>query len=669
MSHFPARPVLFHLPPCGSSDAGAAGPNTEAHTGALPERNEMDPAFQWKVERIFSTSEAWERALEETREALPRLAAFRGRIGEGADTLADCLRTLEELLGRMDRVHAYAFLSKDTDTRNPEYQERYERAHELAVALEETMAFIEPGILALPEERLRAFRREKGLAPYAHLLEDLERRREHVLPEAFETLLARAGHLFRAPSDTFHALADTDLVFPSIRDEAGRETPLTHARYYVYRGSRDRRVRRDNEEAFHGTFRKFRNTLAALLRAQVHRARFEAEARHYPSTLHAALHGPNIPVEAYRNLVKGVRANLEPLHRYTALRAKVLGLASLHGYDLYCSLVPDAEPEVPWPEAKTLVAEALSPLGKDYVRTLMQGVDDGWVDVYENAGKRSGAYSAGVYGVHPFVLLNFRDRLEDAFTLAHELGHAMHSYYTHRHQPRIYADYSIFTAETASLVNENLLMHHLLDVTRDRKQRAYLLDFYLDRIRSTFYRQTLFAEFEQEIHARAAEGAPLTPDLMDRIYGDLFIAYYGPRFALDPYKAAEWSRIPHFYREFYVFTYATGFCAAAGALGCARGPASGRLGRAADSPRACGPSSPQAGSSRLASPTSIASTQRSRRTIMVVSPGGRRSALRHGPQAVAIEVQLADQGLAIVASRPHTLSGVMGLKSRLPPRA
>lgn len=544
--------------------ASATSCQTTETASTIPERIAVDDAFKWKTTDIFESDEAWEKAFEEAQKVIPRIASFKGTLGSSGKAILDLFRFQEELDKKLMLLVYYASLKKDVDTRETKYQDMFNRIYSVLVQAGAVASYITPEILAIPEATIRKFIAEtEGLGLYEHSINDTLRTREHILSEKEETIIASAGNVFRAPSDAFGMLTNADLTFPVITDEDGNEVETSNSLYYKFRGSRDRAVRLANEEAYHGTFRNFRNTLASLMRSNVERAQFNAKVRGYESTLHAALDNNNIPVDVYMNLINSVNDNLEPLHRYTKLRKKILGIDEVHGYDLYNSLFPDAEMKVTYDEAKKLLKEGLVPMGEDYMNAMMTGIEGGWVDVYENQGKRSGAYSAGLYGVHPFVLLNYQDRLEDAFTLAHEFGHAMHSYHSQKKQPMVYSDYSIFNAEVASTTNEAILVNHLLEVTTDRQERLFLLDFYLDSIRNTFYRQTLFAEFELEIHKRAASGQSLTADLMDEIYGGLVQKYYGPDFVLDEYKAAEWSRIPHFYRNFYVYTYATGYSAAA----------------------------------------------------------------------------------------------------------
>jgi len=540
-----------------------AGHTPAGRGAAIPARADIDDAYKWDTGDIFESTEAWEAAFDEATAALTRVESFKGTLAESAENLLACYRFQDEISETIEHLFAYASLNRDVDTRVTVYQDMYNRIYTLAVKFGAAAAFFTPELLSIPEETIRAFiASSDGLKVYEHALEDTMRMRAHVLSEIEESLIAKAGNVFRAPSDAFNMLTDADITFPKINDEEGNEVATSNALYYKFRGSRDRTVRKANEEAFHGTYRKYRNTLASLMRSNVAKGLFNAEVRGYESTLHAALDDANIPVAVYHNLIASVNDNLAPLRRYAALRKKILGVDELHGYDLYNTLFPDSDMTVTFDETKKLLGRGLEPLGGEYVDAMMGGIDAGWIDIYENEGKRSGAYSAGIYGIHPFVLLNYHGRLEDAFTVAHELGHSMHSYFSQKHQPKIYADYSIFNAEVASTTNEALLMNHLLDVTVERKERLFLINFYIDSIRGTFYRQTLFSEFELDIHSRAAQGESLTADLLDTIYGGLMEKYYGAAFCLDDFKAAEWSRVPHFYRNFYVYTYATGYSAA-----------------------------------------------------------------------------------------------------------
>ncbi|MFH2002855.1 MAG: oligoendopeptidase F [Planctomycetota bacterium] len=525
-------------------------------------RAEIPDRDRWKIQDIYTSIEEWEKDFTEIKESIPKLAEYKGRLSESGKTLLEFFTGREGVSQIFSRAYSYAFMKRDEDTRVQDHVARLGRIANLATEFSQSLSFVNPEILALPEETLQNFiREEAGLNEYAHYLDDLLRTKKFTLSDKEERILAASGNIARSMSDIFTALTNTDLTFPKIKDEDGNEVATSHSLYYKYRGAKDRAVRKANEEAFHGTFRKFRNSLAAMMQANVNRDRFYTSMRGYSSCLERALHDDNIPEQVYHNLIKTVNLNLAPLHRYTRLRKRILGLDRLCGYDLYCSLFPEQDLDINYDEAVTLVRKGLAPLGEEYMGILNTGLENGWVDVYENEGKRSGAYSTGVYGVHPYVLHNYNGTLNDVFTLAHEMGHALHSYYSQTHQPYHYSGYPIFAAEIASTANEALLMLHVLKETREREKKLYLLDFFLDQIRATFYRQTLFSEFELAVHEKAESGESLTADLMDTIYGDLFKKYYGPELDVDEFKTVEWSRIPHFYRNFYVYTYATGISA------------------------------------------------------------------------------------------------------------
>lgn len=531
-------------------------------SATIRSRDEIPDNDKWKIEEVYTSFDEWEKDFTKIKDSIPELADYKGRLGESGKILLEFFTRREAVSQVFSRTYTYAFMKRDEDTRVQENVARLGRIANLATEFSQKLSFIHPEILALPEEKLEGFiDEEAGLKEYRHYLDDLMRTKKHTLSDKEERILAASGNIARSMSDIFTALTNTDMTFPKIEDEEGKEVATSHSLYYKYRGSKDRNVRKANEEAFHGEFRKYRNSLAAMMQANVNRDRFYTEIRGYGSCLERALHDDNIPVEVYHNLVKTVNKNLAPLHRYTELRKKILGLDKLYGYDLYCSLFPAQDMSIDYADAITLVEKGLEPLGDEYMKVLDQGLKNGWVDVYENEGKRSGAYSTGVYGVHPFVLHNYNGTLNDVFTLAHEMGHALHSHFSQLRQPYHYSGYPIFAAEIASTANEALLMRHVLEETDDRDKKLYLLDFFLDQIRATFYRQTLFSEFELAVHEKAESGETLTADLMDEIYGELFKKYYGPGLEVDDFKTVEWSRIPHFYRNFYVYTYATGISA------------------------------------------------------------------------------------------------------------
>ena len=534
-----------------------------AKTGSLPNRQELSEQFKWRLENIYAGDDLWEQDFLRVQELLGDAVSFAGKLGQSAGTLLEALRAQERLLELNEKVSVYAHMRRDEDNSNPNYQALTSRAESLDTMVQAALSFFVPEILALSVETLESFLTEEPeLTIYRFALDELIRQKPHILSAAEEQLVARAGEIAQAPSNIFKMLNNADLTFPAIIDEEGNEVEVSHGRYIQYMESKDRRVRREAFASLYGAYGKLVNTLAATLGSSVKRDIFYSVVRRHPSALKASLFGDNIPPKVYDNLIATVRANLDVMHRYVALRKKLLGLDELHMYDLYTPLVKDVKWKIPYQDAVGLVKEGLAPLGASYGEILAQGFTDGWVDVYENKGKTSGAYSWGPYGTHPFVLMNYQDNLSNLFTLAHEMGHAMHSYYSYREQPYIYAHYKIFTAEVASTVNESLLMEHLLKVVEERDKKLYLLNHYLEQFRGTVFRQTMFAEFEKKIHALVEGGEALTPDLLGQIYHQLNVDYYGPGMVVDDEVKLEWARIPHFYRAFYVYKYATGFSAA-----------------------------------------------------------------------------------------------------------
>lgn len=531
--------------------------------GSIPTRGEIPEQYKWRLEDIYASEALWEQDFQQVQKLAGEIESFRGKVGQSATTLLEVFRRQERLQEILERVYVYARMRRDEDNSNPVYQALTDRAESLNTRVETALSFIVPEILAIPADVLQRFRQtEPGLALYRFALDELLRFAPHTLSAAEEQIIAHAGEVCQAPAHIFKMINNADLTFPSILDEAGQEVEITHARYLQLMESRDRRVRRDAFTALYGTYRKLSNTLAATLSNSVKKDVFYARVRKYPSALEAALFADNIPPAVYDNLIATVRRNLNAMYRYVDLRRKLLGLDELHMYDLYTPVVQNIKWEITYPEAVALVQKGLAPLGASYGDIMARGLASGWVDVFENKAKTSGAYSWGPYGVHPYVLLNYQDNLNNVFTLAHELGHAMHTYYAYREQPYIYAHYKIFTAEVASTVNESLLMAYLLESETDRVKKLYLLNYYLEQFRGTVYRQTMFAEFEKIIHARVEAGEALTSDQLCEIYRQLNIDYYGPGIVVDADIALEWARIPHFYSAFYVYKYATGFSAA-----------------------------------------------------------------------------------------------------------
>ncbi|MFC3884409.1 oligoendopeptidase F [Bacillus songklensis] len=530
----------------------------------LPARSEIKVEDTWKLEDIFATDDEWEKEFEEVKALIPNMAKYQGKLGESADMLYEALQAQDELTKRASILYTYAHMRYDQDTTNSFYQGLNDRIKTLYTQVASSLSFVTPELLSIDEQQLKNFLQEKEeLKLYEHALDEVNRQRPHVLSTEEETLLAQASEVLGASSNTFGMLNNADLEFPSIKDENGEEVEITHGRYIRFLESEDRRVREEAFKAVYKTYGKFKNTFASTLSGTVKKDNFNARVRHYNSARHAALSNNNIPEEVYDNLVKTVNGSLHLLHRYVELRKKVLGLDELHMYDLYTPLVKDVKMKVTYEEAKEYILKGLTPLGEDYLNVLHEGFENRWVDIHENKGKRSGAYSSGTYGTHPYILMNWQDNVNNLFTLAHEFGHSVHSYYTRKTQPYPYGDYSIFVAEVASTCNEALLNDYLLKTIDDPKKRLYLLNHYLEGFRGTVFRQTMFAEFEHDIHVRAQNGEPLTPELLTNTYYELNKKYFGDGLYIDEEIGLEWARIPHFYYNYYVYQYATGFSAAA----------------------------------------------------------------------------------------------------------
>ena len=534
-----------------------------AEASKLPARSEIPAESRWKLEDIYPTDEAWQTDFDRLKPLSQKIASYQGQLDQSAAKLLECLSLRDELGLTSSKVFAYARMRRDENTANSHYQALTSRTESLLAEVGAATAFIEPDILAMPVDKLASFRQEEPkLAPYAFYFEDLLRQKKHVLSPAEEALLSKMSEVGHSPENIFTMLARADMKFPEIKDEQGRITQLSEGRYRTFIMSPDRNVRQDAFQKLFATYAQYRNTFAATLGGTVKKNIFYASSRKYDSAIAAALESDNVPVSVYNRLVDTVNENLSPLHRYVALKKKVLKLDEMHMYDLYTPLVPDAHIKMNYEEARTLVQQGLHPLGGEYGKVLDQALSSRWVDIYENQGKQSGAYSWGVYGVHPFVLLNFNHRLEDVMTLAHELGHSLHSYYSNSTQPYATHDYTIFSAEVASTTNETLLLDHLMKTTIDPKKKMYLLNEYLESVRTTVFRQAMFAEFERDLYARAEKGEAITADMLDAMWHDLNVKYYGPQMVVDKELNAEWSRIPHFYYNFYVYQYVTGFSAA-----------------------------------------------------------------------------------------------------------
>ena len=528
----------------------------------IPNREEIPAQEKWAIEDLYATDEAWEEELATLAEDQSYLSSFNGKLSESAENLCNYLERTERLNVKADRLGNYCMRRADEDTRNPRYQAMQGKFMSTIVALGAATSFDTPQIMAISDETLESFYATcPKLERYRRYLTDLRRMKEHTLSEAEEKLLAAAGEMSQSPDTIYGAFADADLRFPDAVDSKGEKHPLSQGTFVQLEESADRELRRNAYENLYDTFGAFRNTAASILNAQNKQLKFFADARHYESAFHKALYRTNVPTEVYLNLIAAVHQNVDKMHRYVRLRKKLLGVEELHFYDVYTPLVADVDKHIPYEQAKQTVYEALAPLGEEYRAILKEGFDNRWIDPWQNQGKRSGANSAGA-AVHPFVLLNYTGTLDSQFTLAHEMGHALHSYLSNKHQNPIDADYVIFVAEVASTCNEALLMEHLLAKTTDKKERAYLINHFLDQFKGTLYRQTMFAEFELNIGKLVAEGQTLTEEVLCAEYKRLNALYYGPDMVVDDRIAMEWARIPHFYYNYYVFQYATGYAAA-----------------------------------------------------------------------------------------------------------
>lgn len=528
---------------------------------ALPSRESIPAEQRWHLDDIYPTRAEWEAARDKIPAQLREIEQFRGKLGE-PQSLLDCLQKQDEMEIALSAVFAWARMMADTDTGNQQYQADAASVMPLLDQAGAATAFIEPELLALPEESLKSLPDAlPGLAKYRFRLQELLRMKAHILTPEQEAFLARTGELRSAPRNTYTVMANADLKFPDTLGEDGKLTPLSESRYMNFLRSAKREVRQDAFTKLFQTYHAFRNTFASLYSASVKSSQFTASMRHYDTMREAALDANNIPLSVYDSAIEATHAALPELHRYMEVKKRLLKLDKVHMYDLYVPVVERPAAAYTYEQAKGILKEALAPLGSTYKHDLFQGLESGWVDRCENQGKRSGAYSWGVYGVHPFVLMSWNDTYESMSTLAHEMGHSMHSWYSSQEQDFVNSEYTIFCAEVASTTNENLLLEYMLQHAEGR-ERLYYLNLYLEQIRTTVFRQMLFAEFELLTHDAVEKGEALTADKLESIWMKLNRTYYGEDVVLDPELAAEWSRIPHFYRPFYVYQYATGYAAA-----------------------------------------------------------------------------------------------------------
>lgn len=529
----------------------------------LPIREEVPEALTWDLTKIFASDEAFEAAFATVQEELKEADTYKGTLTNGASAFLSAIDYLLSISRKLETLYVYSHLKNDQDTANTTYQALNARATNLAAQVGAALSWFEPEVLSLADDVIWGyFDEEAALAPYRHFIETIVANRDHVLPAEQEELLAASGEIFGSPSKTFSVLNNADLVFPTIKGENGETIQLSHGVYGQLMESTNRDVREAAFKGLYEVYEQFRNTFASTLSANVKAHNFKASARHFESARQAALSSNHVPESVYDTLVDVVNEHLPLLHRYMELRKRLLAVDELHMYDVYTPLLGEASISYTYEEAVEKALEALAPMGEEYLAVVKSAFDNRWIDVVENKGKRSGAYSSGAYDTLPYILMNWHDTLDQLFTLVHEMGHSVHSYFTRNSQPYVYGDYPIFLAEIASTTNENLLTEYLLKTESDPKVRAYILNHYLDGFKGTIFRQTQFAEFEHFMHVEDAKGTPLTAEFLSESYGELNNKYYGPALSNDDEIKLEWSRIPHFYYNYYVFQYATGFSAA-----------------------------------------------------------------------------------------------------------
>ena len=525
-------------------------------------RNEIDEKYKWAINDIYATDELWTEDLGRLKGYIQKLKDYQGRLCESADVLYDYMLMCDEITVLCDRLINYAQRKSDEDTTVSKYQNMIGQAMNVFMQIDSAGSFETPEIISIEQDKLdKMFAQKPELELYRRKIELMRNKKDHVLSQAEENLIALTSEMGESPENIFSMFSDADLKFPDAADESGKLHQVTHSTYIPLVQSSDRTLRKNAFESMYSTYDSFKNTCAATLSAQIKSVNFYSKARKYSSSLERSLSENEIPVEVYHNLIKAVHENLHYMYDYVALRKKLLGVEQLHFYDLYTPLVGDLDMKITFDQAKQTVLKALAPMGEDYLAIIKKGFENRWIDVFENKGKTSGAYSAGAR-VHPYVLLNHKDTLNCMFTLIHEMGHAVHSYLSNKKQPICYSDYSIFVAEVASTCNESLLIRYLLKNAKDKKEKAYLINYFLEMIRTTLYRQTMFAEFELKINELVADGNSLTADMLNSIYRDLNKLYFGDGIVLDEQISLEWARIPHFYYDYYVYQYATGIAAA-----------------------------------------------------------------------------------------------------------
>ncbi|GAA0746481.1 oligoendopeptidase F [Clostridium oceanicum] len=528
---------------------------------SLKKREEIENQFKWKVEKIYKNTDEFEKDFKRLQEMLPEILKYQGKLNE-EDKLLEYLKLDEKISRLAGKLVIYAHMKHDEDTGNSTYQSLKDKIFAYIAELSSKQAFFVPEILSINEDTLRKSLEKEELKMYKFMIEDILKKKDHILSKEKEELLAAVSDCMQGPEKIYSALSDADITFPEIKNEDGEMEELTEAKYNRFIQSKDRAVREDAFKTLFDTFKKYKNTMAASLTSNVKNFVFNSKTRKYKNSLESSLKPNNIPVEVYHNTVKTIDDNLDSLHRYVKVKKKLLNLDEIHMYDLYVPLIDTPKTHIEFDEAVEIVKKGLNPLGEEYLNIFTKGIKDGWVDIYPNKNKRGGAYSTGDYDTMPYVLLNYDYKLNDVSTLAHEMGHSIHSYYSRKNQPYIYSDYSLFCAEVASTTNEKLLIHHLIENEKDKNKKLFLINQELEQIRTTVFRQVMFAEFELITHENIEKGIPLTGDDLCKIWHDLNVKYFGEDIIVDEEIDIEWARIPHFYWDFYVYQYATGYAAA-----------------------------------------------------------------------------------------------------------
>jgi len=529
----------------------------------IKKRSEIIGDYKWNLDSLYESDQEWEVAFDQVSRQIKAIQNYEGRVLESGTSLLEVIEKSLLLSRGIGRLYTYAKMKSDEDTKNSAYQSLNSRAESLSVLGGEATSYIVPELLADQNDLIKTFLEEvPDLQAYQQYLDEIIRYKAHTLSAAEERILAQAGEVMATPHNVFNMLSNADLKFPEVHNEKGDLVPLTHGSYIPLMKSNNRSVRKEAFETFYKVYEDHKNTYATLIDSEVKKNIFNCRAKNYSSARDAALFGNNIPTSVYDRLIDAVHEALPAFYKYMKLRKTLLGVEALHMYDVYPSMIKDVEMKFSYEQGQQMVLGSLAPLGSSYVDIVKNAYQDGWIDVYENEGKRSGAYSFGSYDSKPYILLNYQDTLDDVFTLTHEMGHSMHSHYTRSSQPYVYGNYSIFVAEVASTTNEALLNDHLLKTIEDKQKKLYILNHYLEQFRGTIFRQTMFAEFERDIHAHVEAGGALTADKLCEIYGALNALYYGEDVVQDEQIKLEWARIPHFYYDFYVFQYATGFSAA-----------------------------------------------------------------------------------------------------------